>query len=738
MPIELWGGHECTVNRIGDAFFDQTVRSGHQDRLSDLDLFAGLGVKALRYPVLWERVAPDHPAQRDFGWSDERLRRLGDLGVRPIIGLVHHGSGPAYTDLLDPAFAAGLADHARACAEQYPWVSDWTPVNEPLTTARFSALYGHWYPHRRDEHAFWTALLNQIDAVRLSMAQIRAVNPQARLIQTEDLGRTYSTPPVREQAEFDNARRWMTWDLLCGRVTPEHGLWTRLRRFGLADRLRAIADAPCPPDVLGINHYPTSDRFLDHRLSDYAEDSAGGNARVDFADVEALRVVQPAPGGLAGALDEAWTRYGRPLAVTEVHNGCTREEQVRWLRDAWRTATTLHAEGVQIEAVTAWSLLGAYDWNSLLTCCNDVYEPGAFDLRGGAPRPTAVAAAMKDLARSRPLHAAIGGQGWWDRDIRLQYRPVFRSLEDPEPRRHRRQTDLAAAPLMIVGARGALGQAFARACEWRGIDYELTDRRRLCLTDPASIRRTIAAVRPWAVVNAAGWRCVEAAEADPEGCLAVNAHGAVNLAAACADVGVQLATFSSDMVFDGSLGRAHVESDRPAAINHMGRSKALAEEGVLALAGRALIVRTASLFSPFDADDFVARSLRLLMRGRDVAAAQDLIASPTYTPDLVDQTLDLLLDGEVGIWHLANQGQSSWCELIQTLARRLGLDDSLVRPRGAASFGWAAPRPAFTPLHSERGLVMPGLDSAVDRYCALVAARLQAAESPALPAVAAA
>ena len=62
------------------------------------------------------------------------------------MGLVHHGSGPAGTDLLDEGFAEGLARFARAVAERFPWVEDWTPVNEPLTTARFSALYGHWYP----------------------------------------------------------------------------------------------------------------------------------------------------------------------------------------------------------------------------------------------------------------------------------------------------------------------------------------------------------------------------------------------------------------------------------------------------------------------------------------------------------------------------------------------------------------------------------------------------------------
>src|SRR4051812_49448356 len=101
MEIELWGGVEATVNRVGDRWFDQSIRSGHHDRLDDLDRFASLGVTALRVPVLWERVAPRSLDEPDWRWSDAHLDRLRALGIRPIIGLVHHGSGPAYTSLVD-------------------------------------------------------------------------------------------------------------------------------------------------------------------------------------------------------------------------------------------------------------------------------------------------------------------------------------------------------------------------------------------------------------------------------------------------------------------------------------------------------------------------------------------------------------------------------------------------------------------------------------------------------------
>src|SRR5918999_4758161 len=90
-PMELWAGVECTVNRVGASYYDQIERTGHGARLDDLDRFAALGVRALRYPVLWERTAPNGLGNADWRWADARLARLRELGIRPIIGLVHHG-----------------------------------------------------------------------------------------------------------------------------------------------------------------------------------------------------------------------------------------------------------------------------------------------------------------------------------------------------------------------------------------------------------------------------------------------------------------------------------------------------------------------------------------------------------------------------------------------------------------------------------------------------------------------
>ncbi len=466
-PLQLWGGIECTVNRVGERYRDQTLLSGHQGRPEDLELFANLGIRALRYPVLWERTAPTSSCVPDWSWPDARLSRLRSLAIRPIVGLVHHGSGPSYTNLLADGFAAELGRFAGLVAARYPWIDDWTPINEPLTTARFSALYGHWYPHHSDERSFWLALINQVDAIRMAMGAIRRVNPAARLIQTDDLGRTYATAQMSKQADYDNLRRWAGWDLLFGRVDRSHPLAGIFERMGLGDRIRRIADDPCPPDVIGLNHYLTSDRFLDHRIGRYPAQLHGANGQIAYADTEAVRVLDPVPDGLATALREAWTRYGTTMALTEVHNGCTVEEQMRWAAEAWDAAETARRGGMDVCAVTAWSLLGSHGWNTLLTS-DGFYEPGVFDVSSGRPVATALATLWRALPLRCERHPVAKEKGWWRRAERVLYPllPLERIFEADVP-------PLDEIILIIRDATGAHGPAFADACRARGIRHSL-------------------------------------------------------------------------------------------------------------------------------------------------------------------------------------------------------------------------------------------------------------------------
>jgi dTDP-4-dehydrorhamnose reductase len=719
-PLQLWGGLECTLNRVGDTYFSQVDRNGHVHRGDDIARFASLGITAIRYPILWERTAPNGLAGADWRWADERLPALRAAGITPIAGLVHHGSGPRHTSLLDPGFASGLATFAGAVAQRYPWLEFYTPVNEPLTTARFSGLYGLWYPHGRSDHQFLSALLIQCKAIVLSMQAIRRINPAAKLVQPDDLGKSYSTPDMAFVADFYNQRRWLAWDLLCGLVGPGYPLWDYLTSTGIAPaELLWFRDHPCPPDIIGANYYVTSERWLDHRADRFPEHYRGRTNGRPCADIETARAIATPTPGIGPLLHEAWERYRIPLAVTEAHIDANREDQLRWLHEVWDASGQCRRNGVDVRAVTVWALLGSFDWNSLVTASRGYYEPGPFDVRSPEPRPTALAGMMRELARGAPLsHPVLRGQGWWRRPGRFLCAPVATpdDLAGQAPQCQPCQHPGPAAPILITGATGTLGRAFARICKKRNLAFHLLGRADMDIADQASVELAMARYQPWAVINASGYVQVDEAEKDIERCFRENVQGPAMLAQACARHGVHLTTFSSDLVFDGQQQQPYTESDSVAPLNIYGHSKAAAEQIVLGQHEHALVVRTSSFFGPWDRHNFLTQVLDTLERGAPFSAASDLTVSPTYVPDLVHACLDLIIDGERGVWHLTNGSALTWAALAHKAALQAGVDPSRLEPRRASEFGYQAQRPAYSALGSARAILLPPLECAIGRY----------------------
>ncbi len=713
---ELWGGIECTINRIQDTYYDQLDRNGHASCIDDLNLFAQLGIRALRYPILWERFAPTRDMSSiNWQWADDRMQRLQKLGVRPIIGLLHHGSGPRYTSLIETDFSDSLAQYAGEAACRFPWVEDWTPVNEPLTTARFSGMYGHWYPHGTSEEVFARAVVNQCRAVSLSMQAIRRTNPAARLIQTEDLGYTHSSHKLQYQAEFENERRWLTWDLLCGKVDRHHRMWGHLLWAGIDEaELHWFLDNPCPPDTIGINHYLTSERFLDEGWERYPPNSSAGNGKDRYADVEAVRVLSCNIHGPQKIMEEAWNRYKRPIALTEVHLGCTREEQMRWLLEVWNAACTLRNKGTDIQAVTVWALLGSYDWDSMLTRSNGHYESGVFDVRGGVRRPTALADMMQTLAKGQqPNHPVLDAAGWWQRPIK---RSIYGLEAAPRiyaaPAAHKKSN----SPLLICGASEILGKAFARLCDHRNIAFEALSRQQIDITDPASVQDTISFYKPWAVINTMEYIPLSDSLEEEERCLRENTAGPSLLAAICARENIRFTSFSSDQVFNGCKSQPYVESDRCTPANLYGRSKAKSEASILQILPSALVVRVGVCFGPWDDSNFVTRALRCISEHRNFSASDQMLISATYVPDLVHACLDLLIDGASGIWHLANEGAVSWKRLAELAAAYAGFSSERVLAEPIEISIQRKSKAFSRVLGTERGQLLQPLESALECY----------------------
>lgn len=182
------------------------------------------------------------------------------------------------------------------------------------------------------------------------------------------------------------------------------------------------------------------------------------------------------------------------------------------------------------------------------------------------------------------------------------------------------------------------------------------------------------------------------------------------MADACARRNVPLLAFSSPFVFDGKGERPYVESDAPSPGCAWGKLQARAEELLLEINPRALLVRTSALFGAADRSNFIMETLRALEGGKPVQATADAIVSPTFVPDLVHAALELLIDGEKGVWHLTNAGTMSWLGLAELAAAQVGHPWKPAVPPGNAH------APHMAALSSTRGSIMPTLQSAVARY----------------------
>ncbi len=503
------------------------------------------------------------------------------------------------------------------------------------------------------------------------MEAIRDVNPDALFIQNEDIGKVHATPTLTYEAEVQNERRWLTFDLLCGRVTPDHPMWSTLAEGIPMPHLEAYAASPTPPDVLGFDHYVTSERFLDEALDPYPERYHAANERHVYADVEAVWSLSTGPVGVESLLEEAWDRYRMPIALTEVHLGGTREEQIRWLVESYEAAVAVRARGGDVRAVTAWSLLGMYDWNTLLRDPSGVYESGAFDARGGTLRRTALADTVEALAAGRSYaHPVLAVPGWWRRPDRLIFRreqaPAPEDAPDGEVRTSRgavedERADLrsvegacrarrASGPrLALVTNGGAIADAFRTACAARGLPIEEVEVG--AAADAAWVRDAVSSVPAWGVVDAVGFaglldvtfeeEVLGRALRDHQVRSAVAVHEAV--ASAAERAGVGLAVASSWTVFSGDEDVPRFETDPTDATTPLGRAWRRVEGAVRAVAPDALVVRPGPLLgSP------------LVPLGSPRGGT--LAVAPAFAPDVANVALDLLIDGEAGVWHLANAG----------------------------------------------------------------------------------
>jgi dTDP-4-dehydrorhamnose reductase len=252
---------------------------------------------------------------------------------------------------------------------------------------------------------------------------------------------------------------------------------------------------------------------------------------------------------------------------------------------------------------------------------------------------------------------------------------------------------------LVTGAGGMLGIDMVAALTSCGAPVTGLDRAGLDVTDAAAVTDAIARGRPDVVVNCAAWTAVDDAEAAEDQAQAVNAGGAANLAAACAEFGARLVQVSTDYVFAGDAGRPYTEDDVPAPRTAYGRTKLAGEQAVLDhLPGSGFVVRTAWLYGAHG-PSFAGTMIKLEGQRPTVDVVDDQHGQPTWTADVARQIVALVNSSAApGIYHATSSGQTTWFGLAREIFGLLGADPARVRPIPSSALSRPAPRPAYSVL----------------------------------------
>ncbi|XXJ20033.1 dTDP-4-dehydrorhamnose reductase [Desulfovibrio caledoniensis] len=257
---------------------------------------------------------------------------------------------------------------------------------------------------------------------------------------------------------------------------------------------------------------------------------------------------------------------------------------------------------------------------------------------------------------------------------------------------------IAGSRIAILGGRtGLLGQALSRAFDNAGAVAFPLSRQDCDVLDPMSVELWLDKNDPDVLINATGYTQVDLAEDEPEKAFALNGTVPPLLATLAARRAIPFVHYSTDFVFNGRKQTPYTEYDEPNASSVYGISKADGERGLLKLGyKRTLIIRIAWLFGP-GRTNFVKKILGLADAHKKLTVVNDQIGSPSYTPDIADNTVKLLEKDAAGLFHLANSGKTSWHGLANTAVNLAGIN-CLVSPVPTSAYPTKAYRPPYSVL----------------------------------------
>ena len=200
------------------------------------------------------------------------------------------------------------------------------------------------------------------------------------------------------------------------------------------------------------------------------------------------------------------------------------------------------------------------------------------------------------------------------------------------------------------------------------------------------------------IINCAAYTAVDKAEDNKELCTTLNTVAPAYLAAAVEKRGGWIVQVSTDYVFNGKAHKPYVETDTPSPDSVYGSTKLAGELGVQKFCKRAMVIRTAWLYSTFG-NNFVKTMIRLGKERAELGVVFDQIGTPTSAGDLAKAIMTAVEKGiKPGVYHFSNEGVTSWYDFTKAIHRIAGITTCKVRPIHTSEYPTPANRPHFSVL----------------------------------------
>lgn len=330
---------------------DEYELTGHYEHWrEDIDLMAECGATAARYGIPWHRLNP-RPGEWDWSWADRPLERMLELGIAPIVDLVHYGLPPWIEGAFcHPDYPRYVADFAARVAERFKGrIHAYTPLNEPRITAWYCGRLGWWPPFRHSWRGFVDVMMGVCRGIVATVEALRQVDPEI-LCAHVDATDWYHTddPLLADEAQHRQELVFLALDLVSGRVRAGHPLLPWLEAHGVTDRdLAWFAERAVALPLIGINLYPMFTNKLVAR-------TPAGRSRITMPYASGQLVLEL--GRMYGQ------RYGAPLFISETASSGSVRRRQRWLDDSVAAVRQLRAEATPVLGYTWWPLFALVTW----------------------------------------------------------------------------------------------------------------------------------------------------------------------------------------------------------------------------------------------------------------------------------------------------------------------------------------------------------------------------------------